>query len=117
VYFGAAIGGIISGFLTRSIPYWYLWMISLVSHTVGYVIYCVAYQGWLIMVSRLMSGYFVGAVITLAFNYNTSSSETYTEIKRELGMEVGEKDAYRLRNQLYAFVSIGYSIGLVIGSG
>ena len=112
--FGAVIGGITSGFLVRSVPYWYLWASALVFHTVAFIIHCLSYQGWLIMISRLLAGYFVGAITTLSFAYFTMSSEAYVKVKKDLGEE---KASFRVRNYLFSTISIGFSAGLIIASG
>ena len=113
---GAMIGGIVSGFFSRSIPYWYLWAIALIFNTLAFIVHCLSYQGWLIMISRLLSGYFVGAIITLSFSYYTMSSEAYIKVKKELGKAADEKASFRLRNYLFSTMGIGYSVGFIIGS-
>lgn len=108
------IGGLVSGFLIGTIPYWYLWNIALVFHVVGYVIYSVAYQDWLIMISRLLAGYFLGAFMTLSFSYFAKSSETYIETHRKLGNETNENSIEKVKNFGFTIISLGNSAGFVI---
>ena len=114
---GGAVGGIASGLLGRCVPYWYLFLTALISHTVAFVIYCLSYQGWLMMISRILSGYFDGAIITLAFNYCTRSSEEYVQLRKELGKKTDEKSSIQLRNLLFAVVSFGYTFGIMLSAG
>ena len=114
---GGAIGGIASGSLVRFVPYWYLFLTALISHTVAFVIYCLSYQGWLMLISRILSGYFDGAIITLAFSYCTSSSEDYVKLRKDLGKKTNKKSSVELRNLLYGIVSFGYTFGIIISAG
>ncbi len=115
--FGAIVGGLVCGFLVETIPHWYLWIIALVTHIIGYIIYSLASQGWLIIISRLLAGYFLGAIITLYFSYFASSSLTYVETQRKLGIETNENSKEKLKNLGFTLMSFGYTTGFVLGSG
>ena len=117
VNFASLIGGVISGLLMRSVPYWHLLLIALVSHTVGFVLYCLSYQGWLMMIARLLSGYFVGAIVTLSFGYCTVSSEAYVKVRSDLGKQTDEKSSFRIRNYLFSALSLSHGVGVVISAG
>ena len=69
------------------------------------------------MVSKLLSGYFLGADLTLGFSYLSVSSVKYTDIQRERGEKVDEKVAIHLRNILFAINGISFSIGYFLGPG
>ena len=116
-HLGAMIGGITSGFLVRSVPYWYLWAVPLTFNTIAFAIYSLSNQGWLIMISRLLTGYFLGANLTLGFSYLTTSSQAYRVVKKELGKEMDEKAVIRLRDYLFSAMNVGYSSGVLISSG
>ena len=113
---GTIIGGLVCGFLVRIVPYWYLWAVSLVAHTISYVMYCVVHQGWLMMISRLLAGYFAGAILTLGFSYFTDTSVLYVE---ELNrMRMGAKtESERVRNYLFATFSFSINLGFILGPG
>ena len=113
---GTIIGGLVCGFLMRIVPYWYLWAVSLVAHTISYVMYCVVHQGWLMMISRLLAGYFAGATLTLGFSYFTDTSVLYVE---ELNrMRTGAKtESERVRNYLFATFSVSMNLGFILGPG
>lgn len=111
---GALIGAILCGFLVKFIPYWHLILLSLLAHTAGYVIYAVTYEGWLIMISKLLSGFFIGAEMALALSYFAESSMDYEELMRELGKKSSRTT---LRNSLFALHNIGVNIGYIFGPG
>ena len=114
---GSVIGGIANGLLSKCVPQWYLWMFMLLAHTSGYIIYALASNGWLIMLSKIMSGYFLGAVLNLGFSYLSVTSVQYIKLQEERGIEVDEKSAFKLRNTLFAMNGIALSIGYFIGPG
>ena len=112
---GALIGGFGTGCLVKFIPYWYLVLVSLVLHTVGYVIYAVTDEGWLIMTSKLLSGFFIGAELTLSLSYFAESSIDYQATMKELGKPVESSEA--VRNNLFALHNVGVNIGYFLGPG
>ena len=114
---GSVIGGIANGLLSKCVPQWYLWMFMLLAHTSGYIIYALASDGWLIMLSKIMSGYFLGADLTLGFSYLSVTSVQYIKVQEERGIKVDEKSAFKLRNTLFAMNGIAFSIGYFIGPG
>lgn len=114
---GSLVGAILTGFIVQCIPYWYLILLGLILHTVGYIIYAVTYVGWLIMISKFMSGYFLGAQVTLALSYASKSSLEYVEVLREMEKKPDEGTAMRVRNYIFALQAIGISLGLLLGPG
>ena len=114
---GTLVGGIAYGFLVRSVPYWHLFLVTLVSHTFGYVLYSLSYQGWLMMISRFLSGFSIGAIITLTFGYCTTSSQAYIEVKNDLGKQTDDKSSFQLRNYLFSALSFGQGAGFLIAAG
>ena len=111
---GGAVGALLSGFLTKLIPYWYLVFASLVVHTVSYVIYAVTWTAWLIIFSKLLSGMFIGSVMTLGFAYFGSSYEDYRAALKALGKK---DDKRRLKDKLFALDTVGINIGFLLGQG
>lgn len=112
---GAFIGAITCGCLVKYVPFWYLFMFSTSLHIAGYVLYAVTYNGWLMMVSKLLAGYFIGAETTLALAYFAKSSQEYTELMKEIGKKPQPWTA--LRNTLFSFLNLGRNIGCVLGPG
>ena len=114
---GSLTGAILTGFLLLCIPYWYLILLGLILHTTGYILYAVTYVGWVIIISKFISGYFLGAQITLALSYASKSSLEYVEVQREMGKKSDESTAVRVRNYIFTLQSIGISLGFLLGPG
>lgn len=112
---GALIGGFGTGCLVKFIPYWYLFLVSLVLHTIGYVLYAISYEGWLIMMSKVLSGFFIGAELTLALSYFAESSIDYETAMKKLGKPVDSSET--VRNNLFALHNVGVNIGYFLGPG
>ena len=113
---GAALGAFSSGALIKFIPYWHMILSSLILHTLGYVLYAIATTGWVVMLSKLMSGTFNGAQMTLSLAYISESIAVYDKALKELG-EDDDKKASRIKNRLFAFLSFGSNIGYFLGTG
>ena len=75
--FGGLVGALSAGFLIKFLPYWYLLFASLLLHTFGYILYAVSTQGWLIVISKLLSGVFVGMEMTIILAYFAQKSVIY----------------------------------------
>lgn len=67
------------------------------------------------MVSKLLSGYFIGAELTIVLSYFAESSIDYQAAKNELGKPVESIEA--VRNNLFALHNIGVNIGYFLGPG
>ena len=116
-YVAACVGTLLAGFLIRCVPYWYLYVTSTCFYILGYTIYGVATQGWHLMISQVLSGYFNGSVSTLGYCYITDSSAHYVELLNENGFTVKKRYTTKLRNYLFAFLAFGYLLGFIIGPG
>lgn len=81
-------------------------------HTGSYIIYAVTTSPWLILVSKLFSGVFIGMEMTLAFAYFGESYEDYKAALKELGKKEG-----RVKDRLFALHSIGVNVGYLFGPG
>ena len=69
------------------------------------------------MISKFLSGYFLGAEETLALSYSFDSSQRYAEIQRERSGKNVKDTAVRVRNYLFAIHTIAFSLGFFIGPG
>ena len=112
---GAIIGSLMGGLLLKWVPYWHLVLSSLGLHTLGYILYAVATSGWLVMLSKLLSGVFIGAEMTLALAYFGESQQAYTAAVKQLGKKEG--GAGRVKHTLFALHSVGVNVGYVFGPG
>ena len=114
-FIGSVIGSLSNGALLKYVPYWHLILISLLLHTVGYVLHATAGTGWVLVLSKLLSGWFIGADTTLSLAYISESISNYHEALKKLGKDDGKVSL--IRNRLFALYILGYNIGTVIGTG
>ena len=69
------------------------------------------------MISRLLSGYFVGSSVASSYSYCTISSEAYVKLKNDLGKRTDEKSSFLLRNYLFSALSLAHGTGVIISAG
>ncbi len=113
--FGSVFGAIVSGFLVHCVPYWHLFAISLVTHITGFTLYAVTYKGWLILISKFLSGYFIGAQWSLSIGYTAKSAEEYVGILR--GVELDRGSVEKVKRYVFSSQAVGVAIGFVVGPG
>ncbi len=118
---GAMIGGFLAGFLVRCIPYWYLWLFTLLSHIVGSILYSIGDRSWIILIARLLIGHYAGASLTLSLSYVSTSTETYVKFKSDVNMNnknhTNKDEVVQLRSIVFAIVSLAFTAGFMIGPG
>lgn len=68
------------------------------------------------MVSKLLSGVFIGAEMTLALSYFGESNSAYKKAVEGKGKKK-EKGAGRVKHTLFALHSVGVNVGYVFGPG
>ena len=107
----------LSGLLVRCIPYWYLFMSSLLTHIVGFLLYAFTYEGWLLIISKFLSGYFLGAHFTLSLSYASESSVEYVDLMRRRKKKVDDGTTERVKGYLFSLVTIGECLGCFFGPG
>ena len=112
---GAMISAFSSGVLLKFIPYWYLILSSLLLQVLSWTLYVFSTTGWLILLSKLLSGLFLGAEFTLALAYISESSQKYQAALKELGEDT--KKATRVKHRLFALRTLGFNIGRITGAG
>ncbi len=113
------IGGFLSAFLIKLVPYWYQYVFFLCCNSLGFVLYGVANQGWVLLLGMSLAGIYLGAEVSLGFNYATDMSTEYVQLLKERGevFECEKIKAIKVRNYLYAFHTVGYSVGSLVGTG
>lgn len=111
---GAFFGAVGTGILSKYIPYWHLTLLMLISHTFGYVLYAISYKGWVIVLSKFLSGIFIGGEMTLALSYFAESSAAYKNVLLQMGVKCDEGT---LKRKLFAWHNIGVGIGYILGPG
>ena len=112
---GAVIGASSSIILLKFFPYWHLVLSSVILHILGYVLYALANSGWIMILSKLLSGLYLGAEVTLVHTYIGESITDYQEALMELGEDV--KKATRVKHRLFGLHAVGNDIGYILGAG
>ena len=67
------------------------------------------------MISKFLSGYFLGAQVALSFSYASETSVEYGELLKKWKQRRDEGTVTRVRNYLFASQSIGKCFGYVLG--
>lgn len=113
---GGFFGAILGGLLSHLIPYWYSFLISLFFHILGFLLYGLAKHGWMIILSRLLTGVFNGLQRTLAFAYFGESYQHYVETLQSAGKKESDK-LCRVKDVLFTLFTVSTGIGLLLGAG
>ena len=116
LFVGHVIAAVTTGLLFNLIPTWYLFLVSTLSHTLGYLLYALATNGWMMILARALAGLQAGSVDSLVFAYYSVSFQKYKENLKTLGKFEGEKAA-RAKGYLFSSSSIGYILGYGLGVG
>ena len=115
--FGGLVGALSAGFLIKFLPYWHLLLSGLILHTFGYILYAVSTQGWLVVVSKLFSGVFIGMEMTIALAYFAEKSIIYQAALKEKERDHEKKPTPELRGKLFALNNVAVNIGYLLGPG
>ena len=110
---GGFLGGIAGVILSSYLPYWFSFMISVVCHTVGFLLYAVVTHGWMLVIGRLLVGIFTGLHRALTFAYFAVTYEYYITMKEDLE----SKKYCRIKDILFALYTVSTSLGYLIGAG
>ena len=68
------------GIFAGRIPFWYITLVSLLYHSVAFLIYAIAMDGWIVIAAQLLSGMFVGQQSVVSLTYIGVSYQHYVEI-------------------------------------
>jgi MFS family permease len=110
------IAAVSTGLLFNHVPTWYLFMFSTLSHTLGYLLYALATNGWMMIVARVLAGLQLGSSTSLVFAYCSVSFEKYTENLKILG-KYEKKEAERVKGYIFSLFIVGNMLGYAIGIG
>ena len=106
---------LLSGYLSNRIPMWYLFMGTIVLHIMGYSLYALSINGWMMLVSRILAGVSMGAAISVSFAYFGFSTVKYGENLRILG-EYDAKTFAKVKGFVYSLFNIGTGFGYIVGA-
>ena len=116
LFVGHVIAAVTTGLLFNLIPTWYLFLVSTLSHTLGYLLYALVTNGWMMILARVLAGLQLGAVDSLAFSYFGVSFEKYKQNLKILG-KFEEKKVAKVKGYVFSSNSIGTTLGFWIGAG
>ena len=116
LFMGHTTAAVAVGLLFNLIPTWYLFLVSTLCHTLGYLLYALATNGWMMILARGLAGLQLGAVDSLSFSYYCLSFEKYTENLKSLG-KYEEKKATKLKSYVFSTNSFGNVLGFLAGFG
>ena len=116
LFVGHTIAAVAVGLLFNLIPTWYLCFASTLCHTLGYLFYALATNGWMMLLARGLAGLQLGAADTLVYTYYSVSFDKYTENMKTLE-KFEKKRAAKVKGYLFSSTTIGYSVGFALGAG
>ena len=116
LFVGHTLSAVAVGLLFNLIPTWYLFLVSTLCHTLGYLLYALATNGWTMILARGLAGAQLGSSISIVFSYFAVSLKRYTENLKILGKFEEEKVA-KLKGYIYSSHSIGNVLGFTAGVG
>ena len=115
---GSVAAAIMFAVMERSmVPYWYMLLVNILAHIIGFLIRAITYQPALIVVSSFFAGYFPGGNYTIALTYIAKSVVEYEKLlKLESGDEANGKGA-SVRNKFFALFMVFANLGKIVGNG
>ena len=116
LFVGHTTAAVATGLLFNLIPTWYLFLVSTLCHILGYLLYALATNGWMMILARVLAGMQLGAIDSLTFSYFGVSFEKYKQNLKILE-KLEEKKATRVKGYLFSTNSIGTMLGFLIGAG
>ena len=85
------------------------------SLTIGWTLYATAVDGWMILLSRLLIGTFIGIHYTLTYAYFGERFEDYVAAQKELD-NYGKRQA-SVKDVLFALHGIAMYLAYIVGLG
>ena len=113
-FLGESIGALATGFLVQIVPHWYITLGGFLLHTLGYVVYALTTEGWMLMLSKVLSGSFLGVILTQVPTYFSHTNDVYIAALKELDKDVKNT---QVKDILLAFFSLVLALRFLIGIG
>ena len=114
---GEFLGAMIGGIFASRIPFWYRTLASLLFHSLAFLIYAIAMDGWIVIAAQLLSGMFVGQQSVVSLTYIGVSYQYYVEVLDPKERIKEERKITRVKDTLFAFYNVSASCGTLIGLG
>ena len=80
----------------------------------GYLMYALTTERWMLMLSKLLSGGFLGVILTQLPTYFSHANDVYIAALKDFGKDVKNT---QVKDILLAFFSLVLALGFLIGIG
>lgn len=116
LFVGYAVSAVGVGLLFNLVPTWYLFFLSSLSLTFGYLLYALATNGWMMLLARGLAGVQLGIVESAAFPYFSITYQLYVDYLKKLG-KYDKLSARRTKGWIFSIYIVGSSLGYLNGVG
>lgn len=119
---GEVMSAVLVGFAVKWIPYWHLLLVGIFMHTMSSLLYATAMSGWMMAVSELLSGAYVGIMETVAFAYIDARAANYEQAyyatmqQNDLAGSKRLKKS-RIKQKGYAVITFTEGVSFLAGPG
>ena len=110
-FLGESIRAFATGFLVQIVPHWYIALGGFLLHTLGYVVYAATTEAWMLMLSKVLSGSFLGVMVPIYFS---RTNDVYIAALKGLDKDVKNT---QVKDILLAFFSLVLALRFLIGIG
>ena len=117
---GEVILAPVAGYSAKWIPYWYLLLVGIISHTFGYLLYSVATNGWVMLLARFLAGAYSGIIETVGYAYISEKEADYltSYAKKKSVYHVNKRiKAPKVKEKTYAFLTVTITVSYLAGPG
>ena len=118
---GEVMSALLVGFAVKWIPYWHLLLVGILMHAMSSLLYATAMSGWMMAVSELLSGAYVGIVETVAFAYIDARAANYERAYATMQQNdlAGNKrlKKSRIKQKGYAVITFTEGVSFLAGPG
>ena len=119
-----SVGSIITspmiGFLTLCVPYFFIFLTALLLHTASNLLYGLATDGWMILLSRFLLGISFKAIKVGTLTYICSKESDYIAAyigSKKLNSETDEYKSTQMKKTALILVAISTYLPALIGPG
>lgn len=110
----------VAGYSAKWIPYWYLLLGGIIAHTLGYLLYAVATNGWTMLLARFLAGAYSGVIETVGYAYISEKEADYlTSYSKKKSLYLSKKriKAPKVKEKSYAFLTVTITVSYLAGPG
>ena len=119
---GEVIMAPLAGYSTRIVPYWYILAIGILMQMFGYIIYAVGSAGWMLLLSRLLTGGYSGIIETISYSYVSEKEQDYREAyfqvhEQDLAKKNGKLKLPNVKEKVFSLLTIVIAFAYLLGPG